>query len=110
VELRAQFGEDRVTFVQCDVTKPEQFRRCRQADRGSNKSFPYRLFDECEAFFEVPCVDLVVNNAGINTNFVWKMCREGGGGEGEGGKTHVAGEHNWCDDGDRDRHGEDGQG
>ena len=26
-ELREKFGEKKVTFVQCDVTKPEQFAR-----------------------------------------------------------------------------------
>merc|ERR1712126_583858 len=60
-ELREKFGEDKVTFVQCDVTKPEQFSK---------------LFDECEAYFKVKCIDLSVNNAGINTNLGWRKCME----------------------------------
>merc|ERR1712226_1336822 len=60
-ELREKFGEKKVTFVQCDVTKPEQFTR---------------LFDECESYFNVPCIDLLVNNAGINTNWGWRKCME----------------------------------
>ena len=57
-----------------------------------------RLFDECEAYFkvctikmavnglnllkwmrlrlQVDCIDLLVNNAGINTNLGWKKCME----------------------------------
>jgi NAD(P)-dependent dehydrogenase (short-subunit alcohol dehydrogenase family) len=38
-ELKEKFGAEKVTFVQCDVTKPEQFSK---------------LFDECEAYFKVP--------------------------------------------------------
>merc|ERR1711872_607069 len=60
-ELREKFGKEKVTFVQCDVTKQEQFSK---------------LFDECEAYFKVNCIDLLVNNAGINTNFGWKKCME----------------------------------
>merc|ERR1711970_172575 len=60
-ELREKFGAEKVTFVQCDVTKPEQFSK---------------LFDECEAYFKVKCIDLLVNNAGINTNLGWRKCME----------------------------------
>jgi len=60
-ELRNSFGKDRVHFVQCDVTKQEEF---------------VRLFDECEAYFNVPCVDLLVNNAGIGDNLGWRKCME----------------------------------
>lgn len=60
-ELQDQFGEKRVAFVACDVTDQEQFTR---------------LFDECEKYFGVPCVDLLVNNAGINTNWGWRKCME----------------------------------
>merc|ERR1712141_367021 len=60
-ELREKFGAEKVTFVQCDVTKPEEFSK---------------LFDECEAYFKVECIDLLVNNAGINTNMGWRKCME----------------------------------
>jgi len=60
-ELREKFGEKNVTFVRCDVTKPEQFTR---------------LFDSCESYFGVSCIDLLVNNAGINTNLGWRKCME----------------------------------
>merc|ERR1711970_249977 len=49
-ELREKFGAEKVTFVQCDVTKPEQFSK---------------LFDECEAFFKVKCME--VNIIGVMT-------------------------------------------
>ena len=35
-----------------------------------------RLFDSCESYFGVPCVDLLVNNAGINANLGWRKCME----------------------------------
>ena len=35
-----------------------------------------RLFDECELFFNVKCIDLLVNNAGVNTMFGWRKCME----------------------------------
>lgn len=60
-ELRGRFGEEKVLFVQCDVTKEEEL---------------VRMFDECEAHFKVACVDLLVNNAGINWNLGWKKCLE----------------------------------
>lgn len=60
-ELRATFGQTRVTFVLCDVTQPDQLKR---------------LFDECELFFNVKCIDLLVNNAGVNTMSGWRKCME----------------------------------
>jgi len=60
-ELRSKFGKDKVFFAECDVTKAEQF---------------VRVFDECEAYFKVKCIDLLVNNAGINWNFGWQKCLE----------------------------------
>merc|ERR1711915_916801 len=59
--MRDIYGEKRVLFVPCDVTDQDQF---------------IKLFDECEKYFKVKCVDLLVNNAGINTNFGWKKCME----------------------------------
>ena len=35
-----------------------------------------RLFDSCESYFGVPCVDLLVNNAGINAHLGWRKCME----------------------------------
>merc|ERR1712130_437988 len=60
-ELRGKFGKEKVFFVQCDVTKAEQL---------------VRVFDECEAYFKVGCIDLLVNNAGINWNLGWRKCLE----------------------------------
>jgi len=60
-ELKERFGENNVCFVQCDVTKDEEF---------------INLFDEAEKFFKVECVDILANNAGINTNFGWRKCME----------------------------------
>ena len=51
----------RVCFVKCDVTKKEQFTN---------------LFDKTEEFFQVSCVDLLANNAGINLNHGWRLCME----------------------------------
>ena len=66
-----------MTFVPCDVTQPEQFTRCGQPARFSiDRISPSRLFDECEKYFGVSCVDLLVNNAGINTNLGWRKCME----------------------------------
>ena len=58
-ELRERFGEDKVHFVACDVTVDEQF---------------VNLFDQAEKLFNVPCVDILANNAGVNVNFGWKTC------------------------------------
>ena len=51
----------RVCFVPCDVTKKEQF---------------VNLFDKAEEFFQVSCVDLLANNAGINVNQGWQRVME----------------------------------
>ena len=59
--LRERFGQEKVCFVMCDVTKEEQF---------------VNLFDKTEEFFKVSCVDLLANNAGVNLNFGWRKCME----------------------------------
>ena len=58
-EFQETFGEDRVLFVRCDVTKQEEF---------------LNLFDEAEKAFGVKCIDILVNNAGINNNLGWRKC------------------------------------
>merc|ERR1711872_470974 len=60
-EMRDIYGEKRALFVPCDVTDQDQF---------------IKLFDECEKYFKVKCIDLLVNNAGINTNLGWRKCME----------------------------------
>ena len=60
-ELRDRFGADNVCFVACDVCREEQFNN---------------LFDKTEQFFKVSCVDLLANNAGVNTNLGWRKCME----------------------------------
>jgi len=60
-ELRERFGQDKVHFVACDVTSDDQFQN---------------LFDKTEEFFKVDCVDILANNAGINTNYGWKKCMD----------------------------------
>merc|ERR1712241_1551699 len=60
-ELKERFGPDNVCFVACDVCQEEQFTA---------------LFDRAEQFFRVSCVDLLANNAGVNTNFGWRKCME----------------------------------
>jgi len=56
--FKLQYGQDRVHFVKCDVTNEQEFKA---------------LYDECEKHFEAP-VSILMNNAGINTNFGWKKC------------------------------------
>ena len=58
---KEKFGNDRVCFVKCDVTKEEEFEN---------------LFDEAEEYFKVQCIDILVNNAGINMNLGWKKCMD----------------------------------
>ena len=58
-EFQERFGKERVCFIRCDVTKEDQF---------------INLFDETEKIFDVKCVDLLVNNAGINNNLGWRKC------------------------------------
>ena len=60
-ELGERFGPEKVCFVQCDVTKEEEFRN---------------LFDRAEENFGVKCVDILANNAGINVNHGWRKCME----------------------------------
>ena len=58
-EFQKAYGQENVCFVKCDVTDEEQFTN---------------LFDETETYFNVHCIDMLVNNAGINTNLGWKKC------------------------------------
>ena len=60
-EFENTYGKERVCCVSCDVTKTEEF---------------VNLFDETEKYFKVDCIDMLVNNAGLNTNFGWKKCME----------------------------------
>jgi len=60
-ELQERFGEDKVCFVPCDVTKDEEFRN---------------LFDKAEEHFKVGCVDILANNAGVNVNLGWRKCMD----------------------------------
>ena len=59
--LRERFGEDQVCFVKCDVTQEQEM---------------INLFDKTEEFFQVSCVDLLANNAGINVNQGWQRVME----------------------------------
>ena len=58
-ELKERFGTGNVYFVACDVCNEEEFNN---------------LFDKTEEFFKVSCVDLLANNAGVNTNLGWRKC------------------------------------
>ena len=60
-ELRSRFGDDSVCFVKCDVTQKNEI---------------VHLFDEAENFFKVKCIDVMVNNAGVNDNFGWQKAME----------------------------------
>ena len=60
-EFKATYGEKNVCFVKCDVTNVKEFEN---------------LFDEAETYFGVDSVDMLVNNAGINTNSGWKKCMD----------------------------------
>ena len=60
-ELKERFGPDNVCFVACDVCQEEQFTA---------------LFERAEEFFQVSCVDILANNAGVNTNYGWRKCME----------------------------------
>ena len=53
------YGNGNVYFVQCDVTKDSDFNN---------------LFDEAERFFNVNCIDMLVNNAGIGMHLGWRKC------------------------------------
>ena len=58
-ELMEKYGKERVGFVPCDVTNEEEFRN---------------LFDKAEKLFNVDCIDILANNAGINCNAGWRKC------------------------------------
>ena len=60
-EMTDRFGNDRVCFVKCDVTKEEEVRG---------------LFDKAEEYFDVNCVDILVNNAGVHVNLGWRNCMD----------------------------------
>ena len=60
-EFKKTYGEKNVCFVKCDVTNVKEFEN---------------LFDEAETYFGVDSVDMLVNNAGINTNSGWKKCMD----------------------------------
>ena len=58
-ELEERFGKKKVYFVPCDVTQEEEFKN---------------LFDKAEENFEVGCVDILANNAGVNCIDGWRKC------------------------------------
>jgi len=60
-EFKQEFGNEKVHMVVCDVTKKEQF---------------VNLFDETEKFFNVKCIDVLVNNAGVSDKLGWRKCME----------------------------------
>ena len=61
-EFRGAFGKENVCYVKCDVTKENEF---------------IALFDQTEKYFKVDCIDMLVNNAGINGISVgWKKCMD----------------------------------
>jgi len=59
-ELKERFGNDRVTFISCDVTKRENL---------------VALYENCEEHFGAK-IDIWCNNAGINANHGWRLCLE----------------------------------
>ena len=60
-EFENQFGAKNVCWVECDVTKENEFEA---------------LFDKTEQYFGVQCIDILVNNAGVYENFGWRRCLE----------------------------------
>merc|ERR1711971_360781 len=61
VELRQKFGEDKVAFIRCDVTKKDDL---------------VALYYGCEKHFDAK-VDIFCNNAGINSNVAgWRRCMD----------------------------------
>ena len=58
-ELEERFDSKKVCFVPCDVTQEEEFQD---------------LFDKAEGHFQVGCIDILANNAGINCNYGWRKC------------------------------------
>jgi len=59
-EFQETFGQDKVHFVRCDVTKMEELTN---------------LYDEAESYFKDK-VDIWCNNAGINHNSGWRKCMD----------------------------------
>lgn len=57
-QLREIYGNDKVFFIKCDVTKEEDFTNA---------------WDETENFFGRK-IDVLANNAGINHLSGWKKC------------------------------------
>ena len=60
-DFKNEFGKEKVHMVVCDVTKKDQFAQ---------------LFDETEKFFNVTCIDVLVNNAGVSDKLGWRKCME----------------------------------
>ena len=60
-EFENQYGAKKVCFIQCDVTKENEFEL---------------LFDKTEEYFGVACIDILVNNAGVYENCGWRKCME----------------------------------
>ena len=60
-ELQERFGNLKVCYFPCDVTKEEEVKS---------------LFDKTENYFKVDCVDILVNNAGVNVNLGWRKCMD----------------------------------
>jgi len=58
--LKETFGEDRVAFIRCDVTKKDEL---------------VTLYEGCELHFGAK-IDIWCNNAGINANHGWRLCLE----------------------------------
>merc|ERR1712192_108505 len=59
-ELKETFGQDRVAFISCDVTKRDNL---------------VALYEGCEHHFGAK-IDIWCNNAGINANHGWRLCLE----------------------------------
>jgi len=61
VELKERFGEDKVAFIRCDVTKTDDL---------------IALYDNCEKHFGAK-VEIFCNNAGINSKVAgWRRCMD----------------------------------
>jgi len=58
--FKETFGEDRVAFIRCDVTKRDDL---------------VALYEDCEQHFAAK-IDIWCNNAGINANHGWRLCLE----------------------------------
>jgi len=61
-DFQEKYGDENVCYVKCNVTKEEEFNS---------------LFDETQKYFKIDCVDMLVNNAGINGVMGgWRKCME----------------------------------